>query len=186
MTCIPLDPMALRTRRMILRTRNKQRIGYSGQRIENPTGLSAIRYPLSANKRYTLNAKKGLTLIEVLLAVSILAMGITGVLRGYASSIATLEVAQYNIDAVNLLKEKMADVEIMIREKEEISPASAQGVFEDPFQDFLWEWSIKPAQEEGLYALALTVSSEFNPREFSLTTYVVDKKAEEDEEGEEE
>ena len=129
---------------------------------------------------------KGLSLIEVLLAVSILAMGITGVLRGYASSIATLEVAQYNIDAVNLLREKMADVEIMILEKEEISPASAQGVFEDPFQDFLWEWSIKPAQEEDLYALALTVSSEFNPREFSLTTYVVDKKAEEDEEEEEE
>ncbi len=128
---------------------------------------------------------KGLTLIEVLLAVSILGMGITGVLRGFASSIVTLEVAQYNIDAVNLLKEKMADVEIMVREKEEISPASERGAFADPFEDFRWEWNIKPAIEEDLYTLTLTVSSTFNPRDFSLTTYVADKKPEEEEEGEE-
>ena len=76
-----------------------------------------------------------MTLVEVLLAVSILAFGIAGVVRGYASSITTLETGQYNIDAVNLLKKKMAEVQIMVREKEKISQESERGPFEDPFQD---------------------------------------------------
>ena len=162
---------------MILRIGNKQRIEYSVKRIENPTGLSA--------KRYTLYAKKGLSLVEVMLAVSILAFGITGVLRGYASSIVALEAGQYNIDAVNLLKEKMAEVEIMVGEKESLSAESEAGAFAAPFQDFSWEWELSPTEAEDLYALSLTVSSDFNPREFSVTTYVADKKAEEDGEGEE-
>ena len=163
----------MRNRGLILRTENKQRIAYSGQRIVNAKGLSA--------KRCTLNAEKGLTLIEVLLAVSILAIGIVGVLGGYASSITALEAGQYNIDAVNLLKMKMAEVEIMVLEKEKISPQSERGPFEDPFQDFSWEWKIEPAEGEDFYALTLAVSSGYNPREFSLKTYVADKKTEEEE-----
>ncbi len=155
---------------MILRTENKQRLVFSRQRIVKLDNLTATRY--------TLYARKGLTLVEVLLAVSILAMGIVGVLRGYASSIATLEAVQYNIDAVNLLKMKASEVEIMVGEKQGISQKSGSGSFEEPFEDFLWEWEIRPAGEEDLYALSLTVSSGYNPREFSLTTYVADKKDE--------
>ena len=158
---------------MISRTGNKQRIAYSGQRREKDR-LSAKGYPLSA--------QKGLTLIEVLLAVSILGLGIVGVLRGYASSIVTLETGQYNIDAVGLLKMKMAEVEIMVREKDGISPGSERGPFAAPYQNFLWEWDIQPTEVEDLYALSMVVSSDFNPRTFSLTTYVADKKTEEEEE----
>ena len=166
--------MVLRTQRMILRTGNKQRIAFSVKCTADKKKLFAIRYPL--------NTRGGLTLIEVLLAVSILGFGLVGVLRGYASSIATLAAGQHNIDAVNLLKKKMAEVEIMVIEKEKISQESEDGLFEDPFQDIIWEWDIKPADKEDLYALSVTVSSEYNPREFSLKTYVADKKVEEEEE----
>jgi prepilin-type N-terminal cleavage/methylation domain-containing protein len=148
---------------MIFRIKNKQRTGGRGQ--------SFVSF---------LNPEKGLTLVEVLLAVSILAMGIVGVLRGYASSIATLEAGQYTIDAVNLLRMKAAEVEILISEKEGISQESGSGSFEAPFEDFLWEWAIRPAGEEDLYLLSMNVSSNYNPREFSLTTYVADKKKEEE------
>ena len=125
---------------------------------------------------------KGLSLVEVLLAVSILAFGIVGVLRGYASSIVTLEAGQFNIDAVSLLKQKMAEIEIMIGEKEKISQESGHGHFEGVFEDFLWKWEIKPTGTEDHNMLTLVVSHKYNPRTFSLETYVADKKTEEEEE----
>jgi len=124
--------------------------------------------------------KKGLTLIEVLLAVSILAIGIVGVLRAYATSVVTLEVGQYNIDAVGLLKQKMADIEQVVVEEGEIPQGSEQGTFESPAEDFLWAWKVDPTETEGLNELTVVVSHKYNPRTFSLKTYVVDKKKEEE------
>lgn len=132
---------------------------------------------------------KGLTLIEVLLAVSILAFGIIGVLRAYAVSIATLEIGQYNIDAVSLMKQKMVDTEKMILEmaleEEKIPQGGEHGEFEKPFEDFLWEREISSTETEGLSELTLVISHKYNPRTFSLTTYVVDREEEEDDEDDE-
>ncbi|MBN1869288.1 MAG: prepilin-type N-terminal cleavage/methylation domain-containing protein [Candidatus Omnitrophica bacterium] len=157
---------------MISKTGKKQRIAYSGKRIEGGVRLSA--------KRYALNAERGLSLVEVLLAVSILALGITGVLQGYASSITALEAGQYNVEIINLLKNKMAEVEIMLRGKKEIVQGNERGTFEEPYRDFSWEWNIQEAEKEDLYALTVRVFSDFNPREISLTTYVAGKKSEEE------
>ena len=120
---------------------------------------------------------KGLTLIEVLLAVSILAIGVISVLRAYANSLATLEAGQYTIEASGLLKQKMADIQQMILEEEEIVQKSDNGTFESPFEEFLWQWEIKPLEPEGLNQLTLMVSHQNNPRAFRLNTYVVDKEA---------
>lgn len=125
----------------------------------------------------------------MLLAVSILAIGIIGVLRAYAGSIATLEVGQYSINAVNLLKQKMADVEQMVREKEGDLSGRKQGEFEDEFNDFHWEWDIQPidietdteTKVEGFYELTLTVSHKDNPRTYTLKTYVIGEKEDEEE-----
>jgi type II secretion system protein I len=159
---------------MILRTGNNKKQG-SGVRGQGSEKKLTSGY-------WLLVTKKGLTLIEVLLAVSILGFGIVGILRGYASSIAALEASQYDINAVNLLRAKMAEVELVVMAKEEISEESASGVFQDPFEDILWEWDIESTDQEDLYALTLTVSSEYNPRKFSLNTYVADKESDEDEE----
>ncbi len=55
-------------------------------------------------------ARSGFTLIEVLMAVSILAIGTVGVLRAYSSAITAMEIAQYNADALCLLEGTMGDV----------------------------------------------------------------------------
>ena len=132
------------------------------------------------NKQWSLTTKKGLTLIEVMLAVSVLSIGIVGVLRAYASSIATLETGQYNIDAVNLLKQKMADVQQMLLEQGTKASQGESGNFEDIYQDFLWSWEIRPTGTEHLNELELTVSHNYNPRTISVKTYVVDPPEEEE------
>jgi hypothetical protein len=115
-----------------------------------------------------------------MLAVSILAIGIIGVLRAYAGSVATLEMGQFNIDAVNLLKQKMADVQQMLLEQGPEISKSDNGHFEGLFQDFLWSWEIKPTETDDLNELELTVFHSSNPRKFSVKTYVVEPLEEEE------
>jgi len=119
--------------------------------------------------------KKGLTLIEVMAAVVILAIGIVGVLQAYAGSISTLEIGQFNIDAIKLLKQKISDVEQAILEQKE-PPRSDRGEVDD----FLWEWNTASTSTKDLNKLTVTVSHKFNPRTFEINTYVVDKKEEEE------
>ena len=112
-----------------------------------------------------------------MLAVSILAIGIVGVLRAYAGSITTLEVGQFTIDSVNLLRQKMTDVQQMLLEKGEAASSSDSGEVED----FLWKWSISATNVEELNELTLIVSHKVNPRTLLLKTYVVDPKEDEEE-----
>ncbi len=57
------------------------------------------------------------------------------------------------------------------------------------FKGFLWEWEIGPVDittdseiaGEGLYELTLAVAHEANPRTYSLTTYVLEEKDDEEE-----
>lgn len=118
--------------------------------------------------------QRGLTLIEVLTAVSILAIGIIGVLQAYAGSITTLEVGQFNINAINVLKSQMNAIEEMVLTEE--SP-NTSGRGEEG--DFRWEWDLSSTGTENLKKLTLTVSSELNPRTFTLNSYVVEKEEEE-------
>ncbi len=53
----------------------------------------------------------GFTLIEILIAVSILAIGTVGILRSYTMSVTAMERARRNIDAAYSLKTVMGDIE---------------------------------------------------------------------------
>lgn len=160
--------MALKIPPMILRIGKKQCSVFSARCSEEK---------LAADHR-TLATEKGLTLIEVLLAVAIMAIGIIGVLQAYSSAIATLEVGQFSIDAVGVIKERMADIEQMILEDGESASEGDSG----SSGEFLWEWNINSTETEALNELTLTVSHNYNPRTFIVKTYVVDKLDEEEEE----
>ena len=118
---------------------------------------------------------KGFTLIEVLLAVSILAIGIIGVLRAYATSVNALEVGQENIDAVCLLKEKMSEIEQDALKQKGVLPETSTGEFEGNFADYKWELDIKPSTVDSLNEVKLTVFHKENTRKFTLWTYVENK-----------
>ena len=118
---------------------------------------------------------RGFTLVEVMLAVTILAIGIIGVLRGYATSVNALGVGQENIDAVCMLKEKMLEIEQIALEEEGISPGTSSGEFEGRFEGFEWEWEVKPSSEDDLSEVTLVVSRKGSPRKFTLVTYMESK-----------
>jgi len=72
---------------------------------------------------------KGFTLIEVLLAVSILAIGLVGVLRAYATSTTAMERIQYDMNAVVLLKIAMGQIEEKAIIQGDIVPGVLGGEF---------------------------------------------------------
>lgn len=192
---------------MMSRIGNRQRTGHSVKRIEKKkltanrctSRRSNLTYGRDPDRGFSrtsgLYAREGFTLIEVLLTVSILAIGLTGVLRSYAAAVNVLGVSQENVDAVSLLKQKMAEIEQTALEEEGIqSGMSAKGEFQEAFSEFQWEWETQPASMEGLNEVALTVYRKDHPafgearpapygtgrpRRFSLVTYVEDKKDEE-------
>lgn len=116
---------------------------------------------------------KGVTLVEVLLAVVILSVGMVGVLRAYGACVGTLEVNRDVVNTIELLKEKMAEIEQGAVEQGGLSAGGSSGRFEGDWEDYAWESKTQTTSEEGLYELTLTVSSP--ARQLSLITYVQNK-----------
>jgi prepilin-type N-terminal cleavage/methylation domain-containing protein len=122
----------------------------------------------------------GFSLIEVVMAVSVVAIGTIGVLRAYAGSLSVLGAGQSNIDGVRLLKQKMGEVEQTLLEQQEQPPKNGSGTFEKA-ADFSWQWDVSPAGTEGLNTLTMVVTNNNDGRTFSFETYVLDPKEEEEE-----
>ena len=118
---------------------------------------------------------KGVTLVEVLLAVVVLSVGLVGVLRAYAASIGALEVSRETVITIELLKEEMADVEQKMIEQGGISAGSASGRFDGKFADYNWAWGTATTAQEGLYELTMSVVRADGARQVSLVTYAQDK-----------
>ncbi len=119
--------------------------------------------------------RSGFTLIEIMLTITILTVGIIGILRAYATSINALEVSRDTVDAVCLLKKKMAEIEQAAIEEGGISPGSSSGRFEDEFENFGWKLEVKTGSIEDLNEVTLVVSRVGQPRKFSLVTYAENK-----------
>lgn len=119
---------------------------------------------------------RGLTLVEILLTITILSCGIMGVLSAYGILVDALAVSQTNIKAVCLLKDKMTEIEQMVLDEAGISQGLSIGDFKGSYKDFKWELNVKPSSIEGLNEVIVIVSHKVKPREFSLVTYVQDKK----------
>jgi len=143
--------------------------------------LHAARCTLQAKnlkrEACSVKRKEGFTLVEVLLTVTILAIGIIGVLRAYAVSVNSLGIGQENIDAVCLLKEKMSEIEQDALKQKGILPETSTGEFGGNFADYKWELDIKPSTLDSLNEVKLTVFHKESTRKFTLWTYVENKNA---------
>ena len=123
-----------------------------------------------------ITGRRGITLVEVLLAVAILSIGMVGVLRAYAVSIGALEISRDTINIIELLKEKMADIEQTTIEQGGVSAGASSGKFEGTWEDYAWASQTNTIAQEGLCELALTVSSQLDgSRQASLVTYEQNK-----------
>ncbi len=117
------------------------------------------------------------TLIEVILAVSILAFGLIGVVKAYIVSVDALEVSQYIIDTTYLLNEKLAEIEQEIIEEPQYFLDNSEGKFEGGYRNFKWVVTVSDSVNEDLKEVKITVFSEqIQPgREESLVCYVENK-----------
>jgi prepilin-type N-terminal cleavage/methylation domain-containing protein len=144
-----------------------------GTRSEKERSIVRRAFCRSASAQY------GLTLVEVLTAVVILGIGIISVLRAYGRSIEALEAGQGTINGANLVKEKMIEVEQEFLQTDKFTKTSDAGAFDEPHQDYVWEWDLDATETKNLHALSLKVSRQDDPRTFELRTYVVEKETEE-------
>ncbi|MCQ9207359.1 MAG: prepilin-type N-terminal cleavage/methylation domain-containing protein [Omnitrophica bacterium] len=85
----------------------------------------------------------GFTLIEVMIAVAILAFGIVGITRSYVVMINTLEAAEYSLEAVCLLKERMFYARAKAIEEKNLYPGVEKGKFTGEYDDFSWQTAVR-------------------------------------------
>ena len=112
------------------------------------------------------------TLVEVLLAVMVLAIGLGGVLTAYAKAAGTIRVAQDNVEAFLLLKEKMTEIELQQKQNGALPAGRREGIFAEPFHNYAWETEVRAGPEAALVEVVTTVRQIHSGRHFSLATYL--------------
>ncbi|MFH1339461.1 MAG: prepilin-type N-terminal cleavage/methylation domain-containing protein [Candidatus Omnitrophota bacterium] len=135
---------------MMLLTGNKQRIAYSVERI-------AYRIKLSA-KRYPLNAKQGFTLVEIMVAVAILAFGLVMIYQSFFISADTYGYYLNHLRAQLWLDEKIWQLQDDFRQHQFFNPLPSSGEFEAGSKEFSWAMDYGPVASEKLYKVNLLVS----------------------------
>ena len=117
--------------------------------------------------------RRRFTLVEVLLAVSVLAVGMVGVLAAYAKSADTLRITKENVDAYHLLKQTVAEARLDALRPGPIAYGQREGQFDPPYSNFAWRLEIRPGPEDDEVAeVEGVVVNQINGRSYSLTTYI--------------
>jgi type II secretion system protein I len=103
-------------------------------------------------------AHHGFTLIEILVAVAILSLGLIMVLQGITRCSGLINIAQDNLAATLLAEEKMAEMEIAVRQEGDISFEGANGDTHSGNASLRWQVELSPDPDyEGLYSVTDTV-----------------------------
>lgn len=95
------------------------------------------------------NNKNGFTLLEVMIAISILAIALTALLGNQSQSLRLAEESRFAFTASLLIKEKLADFQIS---GEELS--STEGDFGDDYPGYFWSVEVETPDFEDYPALA--------------------------------
>jgi len=102
------------------------------------------------------NSSSGFTLLEVMLAMAILAIALVAVFQSQSQSISMAGQARFATTASLLAQSKMAEVETM--DPGEINADS--GDFGDDFPDYSWKVDVTEAQVENVKKIEVTVINE--------------------------
>ncbi len=127
-----------------------------------------------------MNRKDGFTLIEVLVAIVILAVGITAVLQAFHTALVALADSRDVVRADIIIREKMAEVKSFTLEGNEAGMHSLEGRFYGFHDEFEGQLSIKPVPGEivargskgTLYEVSVTVARKKSSKSHSAITYM--------------
>jgi general secretion pathway protein I len=87
--------------------------------------------------------RKGFTLLEVLIAIAILAISLSAIFGSQAQSLSLAAEAQFNIHAATLAKAKLAEYESGVAPLE-----NGDGDFGEDFPGYIWKVEVRDADLE--------------------------------------
>ena len=99
-------------------------------------------------RRTQRTTKHGFTLIEVMISVAILAVGLSLVLQGFAFSLNVLRISQDNLKATLVAENKMAELQIQIKEDSDSFAKGLDEEFESGNMEYAWEVKVEPVEWE--------------------------------------
>lgn len=98
--------------------------------------------------RQTGTTKYGFTLIEVMISVAILAVGLALILQGFAFSLNVLRISHDNLKATIVAENKMAELQIQIKEGGDSFIKGLDEEFESGNMEYTWEVKVEPVEWE--------------------------------------
>jgi general secretion pathway protein I len=118
--------------------------------------------------------RNGFTLVEVLVAVAVLAIGIGAGVRTLGAMARSSAAAEDRVTAVRLARERLAILEAGV----EIPSGDAQGQFETEPR-FQWQESVVAATDPGVLEATVSIiwQEGLLERHYSITTYLLDTAA---------
>ena len=99
---------------------------------------SRKKSPLRGGKILLIKEKHGFSLLEVMAAMSIIAIALTAVLSSQSQSVSLASEAKFSTTAALLAQSKLAEIETM----EQRDLRSDSGDFGDDFLGYTWELSV--------------------------------------------
>lgn len=145
-----------------------------------------------------MRCQKGFSLLEIMIAVAILATGFTTLLSAQGRSFLSSERAETMTEATMLARSKMADIEKNIdadvAQNKEVGEKEEAGEFDAPFENYRWKYAIRKVEipmpdtgKEGENAMVADYAKQVMDqiskavREVTLTVYWGDKDVKEEE-----
>lgn len=137
------------------------------------------------------NNQKGFSLLEILIAVAILATSLVSLMSAQGASFLSSERGESLTEATFLARDKMAEIQIELaadleKNKFPDEGVEKEGTFDEPFEDYRWDYAIKKVEipmvegaggEEGKNAMVgnymknITDQISKSVREIKLTIY---------------
>jgi len=93
--------------------------------------------------------RRGFTLLELIVAGALMAIGITGTLGALSACASAVVLGQSKTQAVLLAQEKLAEFETL----DELTAESSSGDFGEDYPDFEWTATVAAVDDEELPAL---------------------------------
>jgi type II secretion system protein I len=100
------------------------------------------------DSRTTIHNSRGFTLIEVLIAIAVLACGLVLIVEGMSRSQQAIRIAENMVYAAQLAEEKLTEYEMEVRQSHVLRSGTENGKVFQRSQGFQWEKKAEPYFDE--------------------------------------